>query len=138
MSNEIQTFTIPDIDGEEARASLSSFLRTVEVQRIDTAYAEGAWRILILYQDQRRKEETKQIESAIAAALRLWRDKASARDGVGREEVLPDEVLAEVAHFAPTTEIELATILQSKECVVGGYGVDIVHVVRQTLEELID
>ena len=66
MSTEIRTFIIPDADAE-AQSYLSGFLRTVEVQRIDTAYKDGAWRVLVLYQDLKRKEESQQIEAAIGA-----------------------------------------------------------------------
>ena len=90
MSAEIRTFIIPDEHSEEARERLAHFLRSVEVTRIDTAYADGAWRILVLFQDMRLKEEAKQIESAIIAALNGWCERAALRDGVSAEMVLPE------------------------------------------------
>ena len=138
MSAEIRTFRIPDLEAEAAQAELSAFLRTVEVQRIDTAYADGAWRVLVLFQDLRRKEESLQIETAIAAALNGWRDRIAAREGLTRDAVLPDELVAEIARFAPTTEHELTVLVGSRDLEVGPYGAEIVSVVRSTLEDLID
>ncbi len=138
MSTEIRTFMIPDASAEEAQGQLSAFLRTVEVQRIDTAYAEGAWRVLVLYQDLRRKEESLQIEAAISAALNGWRERAAAREGILRDAILPDELVAEVARFAPTTERELSIIVGARDLDVGHFGAEIVQVVRATLDELID
>lgn len=138
MSTEIRTFTIPDANAEEAQALLSAFLRTVEVQRIDTAYAEGAWRVLVLHQDLRRKEESLQIEAAINAALNNWRERTASRAGLTRDAVLPDELVPEIARFAPTTEHELSIIVGARDLGVGQYGAEIVQVVRATLDELID
>ncbi|NYZ13306.1 aldolase [Azospirillum sp. RWY-5-1] len=138
MTTEIRTFQIPDTDREDAQETLSAFLRTVEVERIDTAYADGGWRILVLYQDLRRKEESKQIESAIVAELSAWRDKAAARGGVAREALLPDDLLPEIARFAPTTERELSVILGSRDIDVGPMAQEIAAVVRNTLEALVD
>lgn len=138
MTTEIKTFQIPEDRTETAQAELAAFLRTVEVQRIDTAYAPGGWRILVLYQDLRRKEESIQIEAAIAAALNGWRDRMAAADGSSRDAVLPDELVQEIARFAPTTEHELSVIIGARDVDIGGHGGEIVHVVRTTLEELID
>jgi len=138
MSTEIRTFQIPDLDGEAAQADLSAFLRTVEVERIDTAYSNGAWRILVLYRDLRIKEESLQIEAAIVAALNGWRDRVASREGVTREAVLPDELLPEIARFAPTTERELSVIVGSRDLNLGQRGAEVVGVVRGTLEALID
>lgn len=138
MTTEIRTFQIPDAERDEAQAVIGAFLRTVEVERIDTAYADGAWRVLILFQDLKRKEESIQIETAIVRALESWRDQAAQRNGVARETVLPDELLPEIARFAPTTERELSVIIGTRNAEVGTHGADIVHVVRSTLEELVD
>ncbi|BAI73224.1 hypothetical protein AZL_025860 [Azospirillum sp. B510] len=138
MSTEIRTFSIPDAAAEEAQAQLSSFLRTVEVQRIETAYADGAWRVLVLFTDLRRKEESQQIEAAIAAALNSWRDKVALQASVPREAILPDEVVQEIARFAPTTEHELAIIVNARGLANSSYGGEIVQVVRSTLDLLID
>ncbi|MBP2313251.1 HRDC domain-containing protein [Azospirillum soli] len=137
MSTEIRTFIIPDADAE-AQSHLSAFLRTVEVQRIDTAYKDGAWRVLVLYQDLKRKEESQQIEAAISAALNGWRDRAALREGLSRDAILPDELVPEIARFAPTTERELSIIVGARDLDVGHYGAEIVQVVRSTLDELID
>lgn len=138
MSTEIRTFMIPDANADEAQGQLSSFLRTVEVQRIDTAYADGGWRVLVLYKDLKRKEESLQIEAAINAALNNWRDRAATREGLSRDAVLPDELVPEIARFAPTTERELSIIVGARDLGVGQYGGEIVQVVRATLDELID
>ncbi|WP_448188287.1 HRDC domain-containing protein [Azospirillum sp. sgz301742] len=138
MSAEIRTFRIPDLEAEAAQAELSAFLRTVEVERIDTAYADGAWRVLVLFQDLRRKEESLQIETAIAAALNGWRDRIAAREGLARDAVLPDELVSEIARFAPTTEHELNVLVGSRGLDVSPHGAEIVGVVRGTLEDLID
>ncbi|AWU92886.1 HRDC domain-containing protein [Azospirillum ramasamyi] len=138
MSTEIRTFTIPDANAEEAQTQLSAFLRTVEVQRIDTAYADGAWRVLVLFADLRRKEESQQIEAAIAAALHGWRDKAAVQAGVTRDAVLSDELVSEIARFAPTTEHELSIIMNARGLGAGPHGGEIVQVVRSTLDVLID
>ncbi|CAO3415724.1 HRDC domain-containing protein [Azospirillum endophyticum] len=138
MSTEIRSFSIPDAAAEEAQTQLSAFLRTVEVQRIETAYADGAWRVLVLYTDLRRKEESQQIEAAIAAALNGWRDKAATQAGVTRDAVLQDELLSEIARFAPTTEHELSIIVNARGQAASPYGGEIVQVVRSTLDLLID
>lgn len=138
MTSEIRTFQIPDEEPEEAQHALSSFLRTVEVQRIDTAYAAGAWRVLVLYQDLRRKEESLQIETAIVDALNSWRDRTAARQGIPRDAVLPDDLVPEIARFAPTTDRELSVIIGTREFDSGSHGAEIVQVVRSTLEDLVD
>ncbi|CAO3442126.1 HRDC domain-containing protein [Azospirillum sp.] len=138
MSTEIRTFTIPDATAEEAQTQLSAFLRTVEVQRIETAYADGAWRVLVLFTDLRRKEESQQIEAAIAAALNGWRDKAAVQAGVTRDVVLSDDLVSEIARFAPTTEHELSIIMNARGLGAAPHGGEIVQVVRSTLDLLID
>jgi ribonuclease D len=138
MSTEIRTFIIPDANAEEAQANLSDFLRTVEIQRIDTAYAVDGWRVLVLYGDLKRKEESQQIEAAIAAALNGWRDRVAAQEGVAREIILPDDLVQEIARFAPTTEHELTIIVGGRDLPVPLQGGEIVQVVRSTLDVLID
>ncbi|WP_207457243.1 HRDC domain-containing protein [Azospirillum sp. SYSU D00513] len=135
---EIRTFQIPDSGPEEAQAHLSAFLGTVDVQRVDTAYAPGGWRVLVLYKDQKRREESKQIEAAIAEALNGWRDRAAAREGVAAHAVLADELLPEIARFAPTTEHELSIIAGARGGAAPLHGGEIVQVVRSTLDELVD
>lgn len=138
MSAEIRTFIIPDEHSDEAREKLAHFLRSVEVKRIDTTYADGAWRVLVLFQDMRHKEEAKQIESAIIAALNGWRERAALRDGVTPDAVLPEAAAPEIARFAPTTEHELSILAASNGIEAARYGAEIVQVVRSTLEDLID
>ncbi len=138
MSSEVRTFVIPDEKPEAASAELASFLRSVVVHRTDTAYANGAWRVLVLFEDARRKEESEQIESAIKGALLVWRDRLSANDGISCEDILPDEVLNEIAHYAPTTERELATIASAHSFDVGVHGSSIVLEVKKMLDALIE
>lgn len=138
MSTEVRTFTIPDAQADEAQANLSAFLRTVEVHRIDTAYSDGAWRVLVLFQDLKRKEESQQIEAAIGAALNSWRDRVAKANGVGRDAILADDLVMEIARFAPTTEHELSIIIGARDLPIGQHGGEIVQVVRSTLDLLID
>lgn len=138
MRSEIRTFVIPDLEGEESQERVAAFLRTVEVERIDTAYADGAWRVLILFKDLKGREETAQIESAIADALLSWRNKRAASDAISGETILPEELVTEIAHFAPTTAIELRAIYHTKGLDLDAYAQDIVQVVKQTLEALVD
>ncbi len=138
MSSEVRTFVIPDDSPEIARGEVADFLRSVVVHRIDTAYADGAWRVLVLHEDARRKEESEQIESAIKGALVVWRDRLAARDGIPRETVLPEALLSEIAHYAPTTERELATIASSRNFDISSYGAAIVLEVKKMLDALIE
>jgi ribonuclease D len=136
MNLELRTFTIRDANTEEDELRVASFLRSVEVERLDTAYVTDGWRILVHFRDLRRKEEQAQIETAIQAALNSWRNEVARPLGVDREEVLSNHLLAEVARFAPTTEIELSVIVSSLGEDAHKRGVEIVRVVRQTMEDL--
>lgn len=136
MNLELRTFSIRDAATEEDEQRIAGFLRTVEVERIDTAYADGGWRVLVHYRDLRRREEQAQIESAIQAALNNWRGDVARSQGIGRDEVLSNHLLAEVARFAPTTEVELSVIASSLGENSQKHGAAIVAVVRQTMEEL--
>jgi len=138
MNLEIRTFAIRDAAAEEDEGRLASFLRTVEVDRIDTAYADGAWRVLVQYRDLRRKEERAQIETAIQAALNSWRAEVARNTGLEKDAVLPAALLSEIARYAPTTEIELAVIGNSIGVSTRERGAEIVRVVRQTMEDLTD
>jgi ribonuclease D len=135
---EIRTFQIPDADSEQAQAELSAFLRRVDVQRIDTAYVADGWRVLVLYKDMKRREESRQIEAAIAGALNAWRERAALCEGIPPQAVLADELLPEIARFAPTTEHELSIISGARGAEAPLRGGEIVQVVRSTLDELID
>ena len=138
MTTEVRTFVIPDDNPDTARLEVAGFLRAVVVERIDTAYANGAWHVLVLHQDARRKEESEQIESAIKDALAGWRDRLAAREGVSRDSILADDLLAEIAHYAPTTERELATIASAQGFDVSSYGATIVLEVKKMLDALIE
>ncbi|MFV3073845.1 HRDC domain-containing protein [Niveispirillum fermenti] len=136
MNLELRTFTIRDASAEDDEHRVANFLRTVEVERIDTAYAGESWRILVHYRDLRRKEEQAQIETAIQAELNLWRSEVARNLAVDREEVMSNHLLAEVARYAPTTEIELSVIVSSLGEDAHKRGAEIVRVVRRTMEDL--
>lgn len=136
MTLEIRTFVIRDGAAEDDEARLAAFLRSVEIGRIDTAYADGAWRVLVHFQDLRRKEERAQIESAILEAVNGWRAAEARRRGMDRESVLPQAMVAEIARYAPTTEVELSVIANALGVDTGNDGPEIVGVVRQTMDDL--
>ena len=138
MNLEIRTFTIRDASAEEDEQRVAGFLRSVEVERIDTAYADGAWRVLVHYRDLRRKEESAQIENAIQAAVNAWRTDIARNLQIDKEAVLPGSLVVEIARYAPTTEIELSVIANAAGVgnTVREHGADIVRVVRQTMEDL--
>ena len=138
MSSEVRTFVIPDGASDQAQHDIAGFLRSVVVDRIDTAYADGAWHVLVLFQDARRKEESEQIESAIRGALVTWRDREAVGSGVPREEVATDALLDEIAHYAPTTERELLSIASAQNIDVGFHGAAIVLEVKKMLDALIE
>lgn len=138
MKSDIRTFKIRDASVHEDESVLAEFLRTVEVQRIETTYADGAWRILVMYEELRRREETAQIQSAIVGALNAWRNRTASEHGLDREAVLTDAAVQEIARYAPTTAVELAVIAGGLGIDATRFGTAIVQVVRQTLEELID
>ncbi len=138
MSTEVRTFIIPDANPDQIRHTVAAFLRSVVVDRIDTAYADGAWRMLVLYQDARLKEESDQIESAIKGDLLTWREREAERSGVAREAIVSDEVIADIARYAPTTERELSTILAAHAAEAGLYGAAMVQSVKATLDALIE
>ena len=138
MSSEVRTFVIPDADPDQMRSDVANFLRSVVVDRIDTAYANGAWRILVLYQDARRKEESEQIGSAIRGALLTWREREAERSGVNRDAIVSDELMTDIARYAPTTERELSTIVAAHGADVGLHGAAIVQTVKAMLDDLIE
>ena len=138
MTTEVRTFVIPDDNPDLARAEVAAFLRAVTVERIDTAYADHSWRVLVLYEDARRKEESEQIESAIKDALSSWRDRMAKKTGEPKEAILADHLLTEIAHYAPTTERELSTIAASHNASLADYGGAIVIEVKKMLDALIE
>ena len=136
MSSEIRTFKIRDAAVHEDELALGEFLRTVDVARIETTYAGDAWHILVMFEELRKREETAQIQSAIVAALNHWRAQAVATHNIEREAVMPSAAVQEIARYAPTTEIELTVVGNALGIDMSVFGAAIVHVVRQTLEEL--
>jgi len=70
--------------------------------------------------------------------LITWRDREAARSGVAREEICTDALIDEIAHYAPTTERELAAIASAQGIDVGPYGAAIVLEVKKMLDALIE
>jgi ribonuclease D len=138
MRSEVRTFKIRDAAVLEDEAALAEFLRAVEVKRIETAFAGGAWHILVMFEDLRRREETAQIQSTIITALNQWRKQAAADLGIERDALLSDSAVREIARYAPTTVIELNVISGTLDCHIGEHAQSIVLVVRETLEALTD
>jgi ribonuclease D len=136
MSSEIRTFKIRNAAVQEDELALGEFLRTVDVARIETTYAGDAWHILVMFEELRKREETAQIQSAIVAALNHWRTQAASAHNIEREAVMPSAAVQEIARYAPTTEIELTVVGNALGIDMSVFGAAIVHVVRQTLEEL--
>ena len=135
MSSEIRTFKIRDAVVHEDELALGEFLRTVDISRIETTYSDGAWHILVMFEELRKREETAQIQSAIVAALNHWRAQAAAHN-IEHEAVMPSAAVQEIARYAPTTEIELTVVGNALGIDTSVFGAAIVQVVRQTLEEL--
>jgi ribonuclease D len=138
MTIDFRTFAIKDSTASEDEGRLAVFLRTVEMVRVDTAYADGAWRVLVHYRDLRRKEERAQIESAIVQALNNWRSEVAKGLGCERDEVLSTPLMNEIARYAPTTELELTVVTNALGADISQHGAQIVQVVRQTMEDLTD
>lgn len=137
MPHEVRTFQIRSDRAAEDEAQLATFLRTVETHRIDTAFADGAWQILVLYQDMRKKEETAQIHSLLVAALSGWRSQAAARVGAAPDALLPDALLEDIARHAPTTEREVTAITGASGRKLGPHAAAVAQVVREALGDLI-
>ncbi|NBC34547.1 MAG: aldolase [Alphaproteobacteria bacterium] len=145
MTVQVRTFRIrnsaagssaPETGGADDERAVSAFLRAVEVDRVETAYAEGAWHLLVLYRDRKDQEEAAQIASAVAAALRDWRALAAAREGLPATALLSDALLEKVALAVPTTTIELAELQDGDRRDPGPFATEIVQVVRHALAEL--
>lgn len=131
---EMRRFSIRAEVAEEDQERLANFLRGVDVERIDTAYADGCWQVLVLYRDLRAREEAAQIESAIVAALNGWRSKTARSSDVAREMVLADETVARIARSAPTTLGELKPLIGDKATLARPE--QILSIVRSTLADL--
>lgn len=137
MSLKVRTFEIRE--GEAATEDedrVSSFLRAAAVERIETTFADCRWRLLIFYNDQKDKEESVQIASAIAAALKQWRRSAAQREAIQPGEMLSDEAIATIAQYVPTTPLELRLVLGKDTAAAVPYQAEIVQMVRQTLDAL--
>ena len=116
--------------------AVAAFLRSVQVERIDTAFANGAWNLLVHYHDLKDQEEAAQIASAVASALRDWRSLTAKREGLSASAVLSDDLLERVALAVPTTAIELAELQGGGRKDPGPFAVEIVHVDRSALSDL--
>lgn len=136
MSLEIKTFKIRDDKANEDEATLREFLHRVKVVQMDTAYAEGGWRLLVQYEDKRYEEEREQIESAIIASLSMWRSDMAKQLGIEKDAVLSDQAMSDVARYAPTTAIEAASIPSQGAEEIQRHCSEIVAVVRETLADL--
>ena len=136
MALRVRTFRIHDASTEDDEAALDRFLASVDVDRIDTAAAADGWRIAVLFQDQRGKEESEQIASVVAGALRTWRAKSAASTGKAPAAILADEDLDLIARGVPTTTVELRSLLGASDDVVTAHANDIVSVVRDTMDAL--
>lgn len=109
MSLKVRTFEIREgEEAEEDEERVSTFLRAAAVERIETAFADRRWRLLILYNDQKDKEESAQIASVIAAALKQWRRSAAQRGSIQPGEVLSDEAVTTIAQCVPTLRLSCA------------------------------
>ena len=135
---KVRTFHISDDDPRAGEEAIANFLAHVHVDRIETAYADGGWRTLIIYNDPRQAEEAEQIASVIAANLRGWRDGPASGFGGDGAVVLSDDLIGQIAQYVPTTALELRVILNSGNVheAVHRHQDDIVQVVRQTLDDL--
>ena len=137
MSLRVRTFEVRNgtykRDDEDA---IDAFLRSVAVDRIDSAYGDGGWQVFVLFHDARRKEEAEQIASVIISALKVWRMAKAEETGLDPSELLPDEVIDKVAHYVPTTAIELRVVMGVTQEKAGPHADEIVEIVRQTLSDL--
>ena len=138
MSLSVRTFEVrAGAQKAEDESSITAFMKSVDVDRVDTAFVDGAWRLLVLYRDMREREEAEQIASVIASSLKSWREMKAKREQLDPTEVLSDEVLAQVAQFVPTTTLELRVVLGQDGESVSPFENEIVAVVRDSLGELV-
>lgn len=137
MSIRVRSFTITG-EGDQARADeehVSRFLRNNTVDRIETVYADGAWRLLVMFNDSKSEEEAKQISAVLASALKGWRREMARNMGETPEALMSDDMLNQVAKWAPTTSLELRLVLGTG-AEPAPYENEIVAVVRQSLDDL--
>ena len=138
MSLKVRTFLIPDEDRIAAEESVADFLGRVRVNRIETAAAPAGWRLLVMYTDPRHAEESEQIASLISANLRSWRDELATEKALSLDDIMDDDTVARIAQYVPTTVLELKVMLQRGDLhpFLKGQEEEIVHIVRETLDEL--
>ncbi len=117
--------------------ALANFLRTAKVERIETAHGDGAWQILVLFHDDKSSEESAQIASVIANELKAWRRDMARNTGEAAERILTTEDLDKIAHYVPTTAIELRLVLGAPDGADAPYENEIVAVVRRSMDELV-
>ena len=138
MSLSVRTFEVRSgAQKSDDEASIGAFMKSVDVDRVETAFVDGAWRLLVLYRDLREREEAEQIASLVASSLRSWRDAKARRERTAPTDVLADDVLAQVAQFVPTTALELRVVLGQEGQPVSAFEDEIVAVVRDALGELV-
>lgn len=141
MTLQIRTFRIPEPAGSgpagaDQERAVAAFLRSVKVERIETAYDDRAWSLLVLYHDRKDQEEAAQIASAVASSLREWRGETAEREKVTPQSILDDALLERVALAVPTTTLELAELQNGTASDSMAYAGRIVQVVRAALAEL--
>ena len=136
MALRMRTFRIHDESVGEDEARLDQFLRSVDVDRVDTAAAGDGWRVAVLFHDQREKEEAEQIASVVAGALKAWRSNCAESAGEPPIVILSDDALDRIARGIPTTTIELLAMLGDEDPVATTHAHDIVGVVRETMDAL--
>ena len=138
MSLSVRTFEVREgAQKADDECSITAFMKSVDVDRVDTAFVDGAWRLLVLYRDMREREEAEQIASVIASSLRSWRDMKAKRQQIEAVQVLSDDVLTQVAQLVPTTTLELRVVLGKEGEPVSAFEDEIVAVVRDALGELV-
>ena len=136
MALRMRTFRIHDASVGDDEAELDQFLRSVDVNRVDTAAANDGWRVAVLFHDQREKEEAEQIASVVAGALKAWRSHRAESAGEPPIVILSDDALDRIARCIPTTTIELLAMLDQDDAVATTHAHDIVQVVRDTMDAL--
>ena len=138
MSLSVRTFEVREgAQKSDDEASVAAFMKSVDVDRVDTAFVDGAWRLLVLYRDLREREEAEQIASLVASSLRSWRERKAKREQLTPAAVLSDDVLNQVAQFVPTTTLELRVVLGQEGAPISPFEDEIVAVVRDALGELV-
>lgn len=138
MSVEIRSFKIgPTADETIAdERDLSQFLSGVDVERIDSAWSEDGWKILVIYKSRRQQEEREQIHLILVAALNVWRKQIATEKNVDIYEIAPDIVIDTIARYAPTTDIELKIVGSEHNWDPADLSQAIITIIRETMEDL--